>query len=69
MKKKVCQLFAIIVSLPILVSGMVSCQTTPESGPSPSGTAGGGDHKPSYDYWQNGGGACCPAHSHLFEGY
>lgn len=29
----------------------------------PSSVGGGSDHEPHYDYWENGGGACCPHHA------
>ncbi len=48
--------------------GLVSCETTPNVGDAKPAAAGSADHKPSYDYWQNGGGACCPAHAAMFEG-
>ena len=25
------------------------------------------DHEPSFDYWQNGGGACCPYHAQMYQ--
>lgn len=64
MKKKLCQITSAL-ALGLFVMGLNSCESTPDSGAAKP-SAVGGDHKPSYDYWQNGGGACCPAHAHLF---
>lgn len=25
------------------------------------------DHEPSFDYWQNGGGACCAYHAQMYQ--
>jgi hypothetical protein len=31
------------------------------------GAAGKPDHEPSFDYWQNGGGACCAYHAQMYQ--
>lgn len=31
------------------------------------GSAAKPDHEPSFDYWQNGGGACCAYHAQMYQ--
>jgi hypothetical protein len=56
------KLFLVRFASILLVSGSfftTACvSTTPATVP---------DHEPRYDYWQNGGGACCPQHAKMFE--
>jgi hypothetical protein len=43
---------------------LTSCVSTPEKATAtPAGAVP--DHKPRYDYYEQGGGACCPYHAAL----
>jgi hypothetical protein len=64
--------------LPLLAGSLLlaSCASNPGTNGTGEGgrvakKAGGSaakpDHEPSFDYWQNGGGACCPYHAQMFQ--
>ena len=54
--------FRLLLVIAIGVLG-ISCETTDTQ---KSGSGATANHKPSFDYWQNGGGACCPQHANEF---
>ena len=51
----ICRLLCLLLPLVALAG----CVTAP--------AAGVPDHAPRYDYWENGGGACCPYHAQQFQ--
>lgn len=64
--------------LPLLAASslLISCASNPAAnGPGEVGrgarktgaAAAKPDHEPSFDYWQNGGGACCPYHAQMYQ--
>ncbi len=64
--------------LPVLAGLLLftSCASNPGTDVAGGGARGGRksgtaavkpDHAPSFDYWQNGGGACCPYHAQTYQ--
>lgn len=68
-------LFLLVCVAPICLASCASNQ----GGATVSASAGGTkskksgvskqvpDHEPKIDFWQNGGGACCPYHAQLYQ--